>query len=169
MLHVDLTEFAKTGALGTIERDATRSQITKLLGMPDQADSYPGVITYGHMSFDLAGGDGPGCTIQISFPHTTHDTGKSPRDSAWTNRLLFNQWPDHRLSWELGSYCEGATIDELAPETKGFVETELITSTNDLRIFHNPNSRVDLIFETDLRCNARTLSCMVAHGGNIAG
>jgi len=169
MIHVSLTEFAKTGALGVIERDATRSQITELLGAPDEADSYPGVIAYGHVSFDLADGDGPGCTIQISFPHPTHITEKARRDSGWTNRLLFDWWPDLRISWELGPYREGVTIDELAPETSGFYETELITSTNDLRIFHNASSRVDLLFETDPRYNAQTLSCMVAHGGRTTG
>ena len=77
MINADLEQLAFTGNFGPFDSNSTRAQIEQLLGAPD-ADGYPDLATYGHFSFDLAGGTGPPCRIQIAFPHSSHVTPANP-------------------------------------------------------------------------------------------
>ncbi len=161
-MHVDLEEFAATGVLGPFSSDSSRREIETLLGAADEG-GYPEFASYGHLVFDLGGGIGPPCRIQIAFPHSAHMRPANPAWRDWKPPTCFMIWPDRRLKWTLGFFVPGRSIDEAIASLDEFYESETISASNGLRILHNPKSRVDLVFEHDSAANRVTLAFMVAH------
>ena len=148
--------------LGPFNSQSTRKQIAEILGPPDR-DDYPDFATYGHLSFDLADGEGPPCRIQICLPHTTH---MRPADSTWTEwkaPTCYEQWPDRRLLWTLGRFVPGLKILDAVAMLADYEESKMEFATNGLRILHNPVVNVDLHFEYDSARRETTLCRMISH------
>ena len=148
MIELDLERFIHTGKLGPFDRSSTRAQIERLLGAPD-VGGYPGFAIYGNLAFDLCDSDGPPCRIQIGYPHQN-----------W-NR--WEEWPDARFKWILGRFDAPVIVDKTIPILIGFYEEEVESSNDTLRIFTNPKTKVDLMFEFDAEYDAVTLSNISAH------
>lgn len=167
MIDADLEQFASSGTLGPFSSASTRTQIEQLLGVPD-AGGYPDFATYDHLSFDLAGGIGPPCRIQIAFPHSSHSTPASRNWPVWALPDCVDRWSDERFYWNLGRFRPGISFDVAIESLDCFDESEMISTTNGMRILHNVESRVDLVFERNSSTGDVTLSHMVAHPKPVA-
>lgn len=86
-----------------------------------------------------------------------------PSWNDWTRPTCFNDWPEKRIHWNLGRFTPGLAIETAIQSFDDFGESDVLSLTNGLRILHNPNSYVDLLFEYDSDTGAVTLANMVAH------
>ena len=164
MVHVDLEQFASTGVLGPFDHRSSRDQIVNLLGLPDQ-NRNPKFLTYGNLAFELKDGVFPPCRIQIAFPHSSHSKTIDSKWKLW-HAINLDNWPDQRLKWEFGHFHAGFGIDEIVTHAD-FLESDM--DFDDVRIFYNRRSGVDLFFEFDEYRKSLTLSEMIAHPAKNAG
>ena len=160
MIRIDLENFVETGRLGPFTTKSTRQEIADVLG-PPEPESYPGIVTYGHLAFDLCGGSA--CQIQIGFPHPSHMRPADPNWKNWTPPTCFEEWPDKRFKWTLGRLIPGLNIQNAISFFKHLEEAEMIHACNGLRILCNQDSRVELSFQNDENNHQTTLSSIVAH------
>jgi hypothetical protein len=61
------------------------------------------------------------------------------------------------------------SIDDAISSFNEFVESEMVSASNGLRILHNASSKVDMLFESESNPDRLTLANMVAHPKPIAG
>ena len=161
MIHFDLEQFVDTGILGPFSTQSSRNEIVQLLGEPEP-ETYPGVAHYGHIAFDLAGGEGPPCLIQVGIPHPTHMRPADPKWENWTAPICFDNWPDERFEWQLGRLTPGLSVDEAVVKFAEFEEAVMISACNGFRILHNPKSLVQLSFENDENIGKSTITSIAA-------
>lgn len=165
MIRVDLEQFVDRAIFGPLNTRSSRDEIVKILGEPE---TYPGIVQYGHVAFDLASGIGPPCRIQIAFPHPSHMRPANPGWENWRAPTYFDNWPYQKFEWELGRLIPGLNIDDAIIEFTEFEEIEMISACNGLRMLHNPNSRVELCFENDKNAGQPTMTSIIAHPEPVA-
>lgn len=147
MIKASLHEFVHQGKLGPFHSTTTRADLLRVIGPPD-SETYPGILVYSHIGFDLAEIANPRCRIQIAFPHEANlrRQGKDWTDAEKSE--YFKDWPDRRFDWDLDVFVPGVTDTDLSIVREDFQRSELIYPTDDsMRVYYKVIPNIELTFQ----------------------
>jgi len=152
-VHLDIEKFVKYGSIANIKVGDSIHKVQQIFGSPDQ-ELINGLVRYGNLFFEPP--FGRIFRIQFIFER------EAENENGICISNQSNNCRTNRFDYSFGVFTADATVDKILPFLSGFEPAKLISGEN-LFILNNPNTMVDLVFQSKKAGVPPTLFGIVAY------